>query len=532
MKLIQKTIGRLLQEVAQKYGDGDALIHSEIGVRYNYALLSWEVDRVSQGFIISGIQRGDKVAIWAPNIPEWMISFLGLADIGAITVPIDPNAKRDDLFYILEQSECKSIIIAGDSEEDKYIDTALYAKSNISSLDNIMMIAEKSHPEIITWNELIAMGEKIEKEVFIKTKEAVHPEDPVAIMYTSGTTGKPKGVVLDHLGLINKSMFSTERQGINHKDRLSLFFPLFHMFGNTCIALAGLIRGAALIMPCQTFEPAKILPAMYNEKCTAVYGSPSMLIALLDHPDFQKSGWASVVKGIIGGAPCPMELMRRLVEDIGVSHITVAYGITETSSWITMTNPDDPIDLRVSTIGTSLVCNEIKIVDPATGEDIPFRTQGELCTRGFLMKEYYKMPAATSAAIDQENWFHTGDLGEMDEKGYVKITGRLKDVIVRDGIEIYPVEVEEIIYHLSEVSETQVFGFPHPIKGQEVAAWVKLKEGSRLTLNELTKYVKDSLDAKIAPRYFKIVSDFPMTGSGKVQKFKLAEMAQREHEGE
>ena len=532
MKFIQKSIGKLLEETAKKYWNRDALIHSEIGVRYNYALLSWEVDRVSQGFIKSGIQRGDKVAIWAPNIPKWIISFLGLASMGAITVPIDPNAKRDDLFYILKQSECKSIIIAGDSEEDKYINTALYAKTNISSLNNIIVIADKSHPEMISWNELTSMGEKIEKRVFLKAKEAVDSKDPVAIMYTSGTTGKPKGVVLDHLGLINKSMFSTERQGINQKDRLSLFFPLFHMFGNTCIALAGLIRGAALIMPCQTFDPAKILRAMYNEKCTAVYGSPSMIIALIDHPDFQKSMWTSVVKGIIGGAPCPMELMRRLVEDIGVSHITVAYGITETSSWITMTNPDDPIDLRVSTIGTPLACNEIKIVDPATGKDIPFRTQGELCTRGFLMKEYYRKPAATAAAIDRENWFHTGDLGEMDEKNYVKITGRLKDVIVRDGIEIYPVEVEEIIYTLPEVSETQVFGFPHPKKGQEVAAWVKLKEGSRLTLDELTKYVKNNLDAKIAPRYLKIVSDFPMTGSGKVQKFKLAEMAQREHSGE
>jgi len=376
-----------------------------------------------------------------------------------------------------------------------------------------------------------SIGEEIEKEIFIKTKDEVIPEDPVAIMYTSGTTGKPKGVVLDHLGLINKSMFSTERQGINHKDRLSLFFPLFHMFGNTCIALAGLIRGAALIIPCQTFDPVKILRAMHHEKCTAVYGSPSMLIALIDHPDFNKSMWTSVDKGIIGGAPCPMELMRRLVEDIGISHVTVAYGITETSSWITMTNPDDPIDLRVSTIGTPLACNEIKIVDPTTGEDFPYGTQGELCTRGFLMKEYYKMPAATAAAIDKEKWFHTGDLGEMDEKKYVKITGRLKDVIVRDGIEIYPVEVEEIIYNLSDVSETQVFGFPHPEKGQEVAAWVKLKERSQISLDELTKYIRDNLDAKVAPSYIKIVSDFPMTGSGKVQKFKLAEMAQREYPG-
>ncbi|MCP5049992.1 MAG: AMP-binding protein, partial [bacterium] len=250
------------------------------------------------------------------------------------------------------------------------------------------------------------------------------------------------GVVLDHLGLINKSMVSTERQGIIAEDRLCLFFPLFHMFGNTCIALAGLLRRATLIMPCETFDPPKVLRAISMEKCTAIYGSPSMLIALIDHPEFQKEDWNTVSRGIIGGAPCPMELMRRIVKDIGVSDITVAYGITETSSWITMTQPDDPIELRVSTIGIPLPCNDLKIVDPGSGEQLASDQQGELCTRGFLMKEYYKMPAATAAAVDKEGWFHTGDLGEMDEQGYVRITGRLKDVIVRDGVDIYPVEVE------------------------------------------------------------------------------------------
>ncbi|MBW2116296.1 MAG: AMP-binding protein [Deltaproteobacteria bacterium] len=253
-------------------------------------------------------------------------------------------------------------------------------------------------------------------------------------------------------------------------------------------------------LPCKVFEPSRILRAIHKEKCTAIYGSPSMLTALVDHPEFRKKRWQSLVKGTIGGAPCPVELMRRLVEDIGLSGITVAYGITETSSWITMTHPDDPIELRVSTIGTPLGCNEVKIVGPGTGEDLPRKTQGELCTRGFLMRSYYKMPAATAAAIDRDGWFHTGDLGEMDENNYVKITGRLKDVIVRDGIEIYPVEIEEIIYQRPEVSEAQVFGIPDPEKGQ-------------------------------VPQYFKFVSDFPMTRSGKVQKFKLAEKAQKEYAG-
>jgi len=316
---------------------------------------------------------------------------------------------------------------------------------------------------------------------------------------------------------------------VTHEDRLCLFFPLFHMFGNTCIALAGLQRGAAIIMPCQTFDPSLIIEAIYKEKCTAIYGSPSMLLALVDHPEFQKKKWKSVLKGTIGGAPCPMELMRRLVEDIGLSDIAVAYGITETSSWITMTNPGDPIDLRISTIGTPLACNEVKIVDQGTGEDLPPNTQGELCTRGFLMKEYYKMPAATVAAIDREGWFHTGDLGEMDENGYVRITGRVKDVIVRDGMEIHPVDVEEVIYGLPEVSEAQVFGFPHPEKGQEVAAWIKVKENANLSLIAVAAYVKDHIDIKKMPQYFKIVTDFPMTRSGKVQKFKMAEMAQKEY---
>jgi len=325
-------------------------------------------------------------------------------------------------------------------------------------------------------------------------------------------------------------MVATERQGITAEDRLCLFFPLFHMFGNTCIALAGLLRGAALIMPGRSFDPARILKAIPAEKCTAIYGSPSMLIALVDHPQFQKSDWVSLTKGIIGGAPCPIELMRRIVKDIGVSDITVAYGITETSSWITMTHPTDPIELRVSTIGNALPCNEVKIVDPVTGDTLDPGQQGELCTRGFLMKEYYKMPAATAAAIDRDKWFHTGDLGVMDRQGYVKITGRVKDVIVRRGVEIYPVEIEEVIYMLAEVSEVQVFGFNPPgvEKSQAVAAWIKVKDGSQLSLETVAAHVRAQLPAEKIPQYYKLVAEFPMTGSGKVQKYKMAEMAQEE----
>ena len=444
MDIIRKTIGQIIDTIAQKHADDDAIIHTEMGIRYDYGSLLREVDRAAMGFIKAGIHGGDKVALWGSNIPEWIISMLALTKMGAITVPIDPGAGRDDLHFILEQSESRGIIMSEGLENEEYVNMALDLKAEITNLEYVFVIADKSYPEMTSWSELKTMGRTVNPEVLMKLENSVNPEDPVAIMYTSGTTGKPKGVVLDHLGLINKSMFSTERQGVDHTDRLCLFFPLFHMFGNTCIALAGLLRGAALIIPCQTFDSSKILSAIYDEKCTAIYASPSMIISLVEHPDFQKSRWASVYKGTIGGAPCPVELMKRLVEDIGVSDITVGYGITETSSWITMTNPNDPIKLRVSTIGIPLACNEVKIVDPATGEDLPPKTQGEICTKGFLMKGYYKMPGATTAAIDRDGWFHTGDFGYIDEKKHLIVIDRMADMKELAGGHKYSPQFTEI----------------------------------------------------------------------------------------
>ena len=522
IEITRKTIGRLLNDIAAEYPNNMAIVHSDSNIRHDYNLFLSEINRAARGLIKMGIKKGDRVALWAPNSPEWIISQMALAKIGAIVVPVDHGAGKEDLHYIMEQSGSRSIIMA------KELELEIELKS---ILENTIVIDEKLYPDMTSWQELMEMGDGIDLKALAKRENEIDPDDPVAIMYTSGTTGKPKGVVLDHVGLINKSMFSALRQGLNNQDRLCLFFPLFHMFGNTCIVLAGLIKGASIIMPCATFEPSKIISAITNEKCTAIYGSPSMLITLIDHAEFSPERWKTLNKGAIGGAPCPMELMRKLVEDIGISDITVAYGITETSSWITMTRPDDPLNIRVSTIGSALECNEVKILDPTTGEDLPPHSQGELCTRGFLMKEYYNMPAATASAIDKQGWFHTGDLGEMDENGYVKITGRLKDVIVREGVEIYPTELEEIIYKLPGVSEVQVFGFPHPEKGQEIAAWVKIKEGAQLSLESLEKYLKDNVSQEKAPDYFKLVTEFPMTRSGKVQKFKLAEMAKKEYIG-
>ncbi len=519
-KFTQKTIGQIINEITAKYPGNIALVSSDSNIRYTYQTFLSEINIAARGLIKIGIKKGDRVALCAPNSPEWIIYQMALAKIGAIVVPIDHGAEKEDLCFILEHSGSASIIMAEELELEIRVK---------SMLKNFIVIGENSYPDMTSSQGLMEMGHEINLKNLTARENEIGPDDPVAIMYTSGTTGKPKGVVLDHCGLVTKSIFSGLRQGLTASDRLCLFFPLFHMFGNTCILLAGLIKGASIIMPCADFEPAAILSAITTEKCTAIYGSPSMLITLINHSEFNPEQWKTLSKGTIGGAPCPIELMRKLVEEIGISDITVAYGITEASSWITMTKPNDPLESRVSTIGSALECNEVKILDPSTGEDLPSHHQGELCTRGFLMKEYYNMPAATASVIDKQGWFHTGDLGEMDENGYVKITGRLKDVIIRKGIEIYPTELEEIIYNMPGVSEVQIFGFPHPEKGQEVAAWIKVKEDALISSEDLKKYIKNTISKEKEPHYYKLVTEFPMTKSGKVQKFKLAEMAKKEY---
>lgn len=529
MQIVDKTIGQVVEEVTQRYPNNEALIHTEAGTRFNYSLLSWEVERVARGLIGMGIQKGERVALWAPNIPEWIVAQIAIIRIGAVFVPVNPGAGPEELAYILGQSDSKAVMVAKGTDDEERLDTILAVKDRLHGLEQIILIAAETHPEMFPWAELAARGEEVDRQVLRERESEVVPEDPVAIMYTSGTTGTPKGVVLDHLGLVNRSLASVKRQGLTPQDRLCLFFPLYHMFGNTCIGLSGLLAGATLVMPCMVFDPEKILKTIFKEHCTALYGSPSMIIGLLSHPRFKKKHWQTVTKGTLGGSPCPRDLMKKLVEEVGVSGITVGYGITEASSWISMTHPDDPLERRIATIGTPLECNQVKIVNPVTGEDLPSRSQGELCVKGLLMKGYHKRPAATAAVLDREGWFHSGDLGEMDERGYVKITGRMKDAILRGGIEIHPAEMEEVLYELPEISEAQVFGYPHPQKGQGMAAWIRLKPKARLSEEAVLRYLKRKLGKEKLPDHVKFVSRFPTTHSGKVQKFKLAEMARTEY---
>jgi len=529
MKAIRKTVGQMLNEVSLAHPKNDALIHTETGTRLNYQLLYWEVERAALGLLNLGIQKGDHIALWAPNIPEWIIAQLAVARTGALLVPLDPAIERDDLFYILDQARVKAIIQTRGAEPDGMLAMLQSLRDRLPLLEHQILLSDISSPGSILWSEIIAEGDDLPSSLLDEREREIRPQDPLAVMYTSGTTGRPKGVVLDHESLINKSMASTYRQGITSTDRACLFFPLFHMFGNTCIALATLLRGAALVMPCRVFNPELVLQALSRESCTALYGSPSMIVALLDHPRFNGKKWKTVKKGTLGGAPCPMELMKRLVYDVGVRDVTVAYGITETASWITMTHPGDPIDLRVSTIGTALPVNEVRIVDPDSGTLLPAGSPGEICVRGYLMKEYYRMPAATAAAVDRDGWFHSGDLGMMDDKGYVRISGRLKDTIERDGVRVHPGEIEEILYSIPEISEVQVFGFPHPERGQEIAAWFRTRESAEVSVERVRGFLEKRVTPETAPHFYKRVDSFPTTPSGKIQKYKLSEAAQAEY---
>lgn len=531
---IYTTVGDWLNQVTRQRLGNEALIHHQREVRYTYQSFLEKVEQLARGLMALGLQKGNPVALWGPNCPEWIVTQFALAKIGAVLVALDPSYRVEEMQYALAFSQAKALLIAEGPDEAylKMIRTLApelwesfpRSRKLLPDLQAVITLFSPAPQPLLSFREVLTRGREISPDQLEEREKALLPEDPLMILFTSGTTGKPKGVVLDHLGVMNKTMASTERLGITHKDRLCLFFPLFHMFGNTCIALAGLIRGAALVIPSDQFSPPEILSAITAEKCTAIYGSPSMIVALMESPQFKDFCPGSLRTGIIGGAPCPLEIMKRIVNQMGVREIAIAYGITEASSWLTQTLPEDPLELRVSTIGKALPNCEVKIVDPASGEELPDGTPGEICTRGYLMKGYFKNPEATARAIDQEGWFHTGDLGTRDSLGYFRITGRLKEVILKEGREILPSEIEETLYRLSGVSMVQAFGVPDLEKGEVVALWIIPKEGHVLSEEMVAAYCRDCLSEDCLPDYIRLVDSFPLTRSGKIQKYKMREM--------
>lgn len=537
-ELVNSTVGKLLETTATVYGEREAVVYPELNLRYTYKEFEKLCRDAAKGFMSLGIDKGEHVAIWASNKPEWLISQFATAKMGAVLVTVNTSYRTNELEYLLSQSDASTIILMDHFKDHSFIDT-LYEivpeltdaapgqlkSSKLPHLRNVIVLGDSTYPGTVSWEELLAAKDQVTDEQLDFRMQQLHHQDVINMQYTSGTTGFPKGVMLTHSNLVNNGVNIAACMKLSNNDRLCIPVPFFHCFGCVLANMTCVSVGAAMV-PLEEFNPRKVLNTVEQEKCTALHGVPTMFIAELNVDDFPQYNLTSLRTGIMAGSNCPIEVMKNVVEKMGISEITITYGQTEASPGITMTRTNDPIELRVSSVGRALPNVEVKIVNPGTGEEVPFGSQGELCTRGYhVMKGYYKNPEATREAIDTGNWLHTGDLAVMDENGYCKITGRLKDLIIRAGENIYPREIEEFLYQHPEVNDVQVIGVPDVKYGEEVMAWIIPKPGAQVSEQDIREYCKGKISRHKIPRYFQFTEDYPMTASGKIQKYKLREQS-------
>ena len=540
-ELVRKTLGQLLEENAKYNGETEALVHPMRNTRMTYAEFNEECETVAKGFMAMGVKKGDHIAVWATNYPQWITTMFAAAKIGAVMVTVNTNYKVFELEYLLKQSDTMTLILIDGYKDVDYIsciqqlcpeladsEPGKLNSARLPYLKNVIHLPASDYqipPDgMFEWEDLYALAKQIDDETYAAARRACDPDDVVMMQYTSGTTGFPKGVMLTHYNIVNNGCAIGECMKLTNHDRLLIHVPLFHCFGCVLGVMACVNFGTTMVLM-DYFHPVRSMQTLQNERCTAVHGVPTMFIAMLEHESFSKFHFF-LRTGIMAGSPCPVEIMRRVVNDMGMSQITITYGLTESSPAITMTRTNDPLEVRVATVGRPMPHLEAKIVDMDTGEDLPQGQIGEIVTRGYqVMKGYYKMPEATAEAIDKDGWLHSGDLGMVDENGYFKVTGRLKDMIIRGGENIYPRELEEFLYTHEAVQDVQVIGVPDVRYGEEVAAYVILKPGYSVTEQDLLVYVRQGLSRFKAPRYVRFVKEFPMTASGKIQKYKMREMA-------
>ncbi|MED4910159.1 AMP-binding protein [Brevibacillus centrosporus] len=532
------TIGDLLDETAGQYPEKEALVYHERGLRYSFAQFQDICNQAARGFLSLGIQKGENIAIWATNVPEWVISQYATAKMGGVLVTVNTSYRTHELEYLLRQSESTTLLLIDSYRDANYLgmlreicpelDTCEPGKlhsARLPHLKNVIYIGEERQPGMFLWQDLMERANLIQEEERIARQQSLAPDDVINMQYTSGTTGFPKGVMLSHTNIVNNAIKVAECQRLGVQDRVCIPVPFFHCFGCVMGTLACVATGATMV-PVIAFDPGIVLLVVEKERCTALYGVPTMFIAELNHPTFAERDLSSLRTGIMAGSLCPIEVMKNVVHKMGIRDITIAYGQTESSPVITQTVPEDSIERKVSTVGRPHAGVEAKVIDPVTGESLPQGVQGELCTRGYLvMKGYYNMPEQTAQAIDAEGWLHTGDLATMDEDGYFQITGRLKDMIIRGGENIYPREVEEFLYTHPKVLDIQVVGVPDPKYGEQVLACIRVKPGEALTEEEVLEYCHGKIARFKIPRYIQVVDEYPMTASGKIQKFKLREQA-------
>ncbi|MYE76710.1 MAG: AMP-binding protein [Acidimicrobiaceae bacterium] len=517
--LLSETIPQNLARTVAEHGGRDALVSVEQGLRYTYTEFAGEVDRVARGFMGIGVAKGDRVGIWSPNYAEWVLVQYATARIGAILVTINPAYRSSELEYVLNQSQI-SVLVAVES----------FLTSDYRSM--ITEVWDRAPAERVVylhtsdWDTLLEAAGTVSADRLEERSAQLEPDDAVNIQYTSGTTGFPKGATLSHRNILNNGLFTGEACKYTAEDRVCIPVPFYHCFGMVLGNLACTTHGSAMVIPAAGFNPTATLKAVAAERCTSLYGVPTMFIAELGEPDLAGYDLSSLRTGIMAGSPCPIEVMRQVVDQMNMSEVTIAYGMTETSPVSTQTSADDPLEKRVTTVGRVHPHVEIRIVDPATGEVVPRGTGGEFQTRGYsVMLGYWNDPERTAEAIDADGWMHTGDLAVMDGEGYVNIVGRIKDMIIRGGENVYPREVEEFLYTHPDIVEVQVIGVPDVRYGEEIMAWVQLRAGADTTAADIKDFCRGTIAHYKVPRYIKITDTFPMTITGKVRKFKMREQS-------
>ncbi len=547
------TIGNVLRNTARQYPHQDAVVFPRLNaeqqpldsapdpqncLRWSFQKFDEEVDSAARALIGLGIGKGQHVAVWATNWPRWVVLQIATARIGAVQVTVNPAYRSSELAYVLKQSEATALFLVDAFRKSDYFAILQDAVPGLSEstpgqigleefphLKHVVAMKGEPCPGLWSWEAFLAHGDDVSAEQLAAREAELTPDDPINIQYTSGTTGFPKGAMLTHRNLLLNAFYIGDCQNITSDDRICVPVPFYHCFGCVLGVLCCVQSGAALIAPNEYFDPAATLDAIESERATAIYGVPTMFIAELEHPTFAGRDLSSLRTGIMAGSPCPIRIMRQVVDQMGATDITIAYGLTEASPVITQTRTDDPLELRVSTVGRPIPDIEVKIVDPGTGETLGDDQQGELCTRGHVvMLGYYNMPEQTAATIDEDGWLHSGDLAVRRPDGYYRITGRMKDMICRGGENIYPREIEEFLYTHPDIEDVAVFGVPDPNYVENVAAWIKLKDGRQLTEDELREFCRGKMAHFKIPAHVKFVETFPQTVTGKIQKFRMREL--------
>lgn len=540
MELIEHTLGSILEENVKNYPNGEFLIYPDRDLRLTYTTFNERVNHVANALIYMGVEKGSKVGVWAKNIPDWITYMFATAKVGAVLVTVNTNYKSDELEYIMQNADIHTLCIAKGYRDNNFVNTIYELVPELKTMErgaisspkfpelrNVVFMGHEKCKGMYTTSELIILGSSLSNDALEERMAAISTHDTVNMQYTSGTTGFPKGVMLSHYNILNNGNTVGDCMHYTPDDRLLVCVPMFHCFGAVLALCAIITHGGAMVMV-EEFDPLVVLASIAKESCTAVYGVPTMFIAELNHPMFSMFDLSSLRTGIMAGAPCPIETMKQVMERMNCKDIISVYGLTETSPGMTATRVTDSAEIRATTVGRALPFVDVKVLDPDTNKEVARGVQGEVCCKGYnVMKGYYNNPEATAAVIDENGYLHSGDLGVMDKDGYLKITGRSKEMIIRGGENIYPREIENFLYKMPQIEAVEIAGIPSPRYGEQVAAFIKVKMGEKLGEEDVRSFCNDKIARYKIPKYIFFVEEYPMTASGKVQKYKFKCIAEQ-----